>query len=392
SLMGTIAYMSPEQALGMDVDSRSDVFSFGVCLFELITGRLPFEAPNDAALITKVASARAPELKDSRSDVPAGLELVVQRALKKRVQDRYQKMDEVLADLQAPAHWNPLLTQTRLRTSIRTAVGSSPKRRLRIVTASALLFAVILAGVSLFAWQRINSRYDLPVDKQLAVLHFRNNTKDQAIQTICDGLSEVIPNKLSQLEQFQDSLKVVAASEIADHNVTSVRAARNALGATLALEGSVQRFHERVIVAVSLRETAKQTILAATDVEESIENLPELQKLLVEKIAELLNVHLKPAARVALVAGLPKDPAAYELYLEGRGYLQRYDLVENPDKAIDLFQQALVRDSTYALAHAGKADAYLRKYYRTKEPELVSLARDSGQRAIELNDRLASVH
>src|SRR5262245_46735704 len=109
SLMGTIAYMSPEQALGMDVDSRSDVFSFGVCLFELITGRLPFEAPNDAALITKVASARAPELKDSRSDVPAGLELVVQRAMKKRVEDRYQKMDEVLADLQTPAH--QLLTQ-----------------------------------------------------------------------------------------------------------------------------------------------------------------------------------------------------------------------------------------------------------------------------------------
>src|SRR5262249_21468100 len=104
SVMGTIAYMSPEQALGMDVDARSDVFSFGVCLFELITGRLPFEAPNDAALITKVSSARAPELKDSRSDVPAGLELVVQRAMKKRVEDRYQKMDEVLADLQTPAH------------------------------------------------------------------------------------------------------------------------------------------------------------------------------------------------------------------------------------------------------------------------------------------------
>ena len=260
------------------------------------------------------------------------------------------------------------------------------------MTVSAL-FAAIVAGIFLFSRGCGSSVVtNLPVDKTLAVMRFRNINGDQSIQALCDGLSEVIPTKLSQLEQFQDSLKVVAPSEIVDQNITTVRAARSALGATLALEGSVQLIRDRVIVAVSLRETAKQTILAARNVEVPIEKLPELQSLLVEKIAELLNMQLKPEARVALLAGLPKDPGAYEFYLEGRGYLQRYDLVENPDKALELFQQALARDPSYALAHAGKAEAYLRKYYRTKEPELVNLARDSGQRALQLNKGLASVH
>src|SRR5262249_35216467 len=125
SLMGTIAYMSPEQAMGMEVDARSDVFSFGVCLFELITGRLPFEAPNDAGLITQVASARAPELKDSRNDVPAGLDLVVQRAMRKRAEDRYQSMNDLLRDLQAPGPASASLpiTQTRIRTGIKAPVA-----------------------------------------------------------------------------------------------------------------------------------------------------------------------------------------------------------------------------------------------------------------------------
>src|SRR5262249_48255515 len=99
SLLGTIAYMSPEQALGSDVDERSDVFSFGVVLFELITGRLPFEAANDAALLTKVANARAPKLGDFRPDVPAGLEAIVEKALKKDAATRYRTMSGVVADL-----------------------------------------------------------------------------------------------------------------------------------------------------------------------------------------------------------------------------------------------------------------------------------------------------
>ncbi len=390
TLMGTIAYMSPEQALGMDVDSRSDVFSFGVSLFELITGRLPFEAPNDAALITKVASTRAPELKSIRHDVPANLQLVVQTALKKRAEERYQKMDEVLADLEAPAHRKFPLTQTRLR-SIKAPVGSTPKFWRWVAAVSVVSLAALLAGVLFF----------MPpprTGKQLVVLRLRNVPGDQANQALCDGLTELLTNKLSQLEQLQGSLSVVAASEVLkegkerQQEITSAQAARTALGAALVLEGSVQRIDGRVRVFVSLVDTAKQTILAASDFEAPSEKLSELQESLTWKVPEMLKLHVKPEARRALAAGLPTNPSAYEFYIRGRGYLQRYDRVENLDNAIDAFQQALFRDSTYALAYAGIAEAYLRKYYATKAPELISQARNSAQHAIRLNDALAPVH
>ncbi len=397
-LVGTIAYMSPEQALGIEVDSRSDVFSFGVSLFELITGRLPFEAPNEAALITRVASARAPELRIFRSDVPPALKMVVEKALQKRVEKRYQTMDELLIDLRAPADRSPMLTRTRAGTSVRLPRGIFTRRTFRVAAASILMLAAALAAALYFSLpQRLFDRHLTRAGQRLVVLRLRNVTGDQPNGALCDGLTELLTNKLSQLEQLQGSLSVVAQSEVFKakkdprENITSAEA-RNTLGATLVLEGAVQRIQDRVIVTVSLVETEKQTILAARDVGAPIEKLSELEGPLLEKAAEMLKVQLRPEARRALAAGLPADPGAYEFYLQGRGYLQRYDRVDTLDYALEEFQQALTLDPGYALAHAGMAEAYLRKYKGTKEPELIDLARSSGQRAIQLNDGLAPVH
>ncbi len=397
SLMGTIAYMSPEQALGMEVDARSDVFSFGVCLFEMITGRLPFEAPNDAALITKVASARAPELKEYRGDVPAGLELVLQGAMKKRVEDRYQTMDDVLQDLQGPVPAGLPITQTRIRSTLRPSVRSTPKRARWIAAVSVVSLVALLGGVLFVNWPQRT--------KQLVVLRLRNVSGDPSNQALCDGLTELLTNKLSQVAQLQGQvdklrgpLSVVPASEVlkeakeGKQEVTSAQAARSVHGAALVVEGSVQRMDGRVIVTFSLVDTDKQTILDARDVAVPSEQLSGLQDLLVSKASEMLKVHLKPEARRALAAELPKSASAYELYLQGRGYLQRYDRVDNLDSAIEVFQRALTQDSAYALAYAGLAEAYLRKYKATKAPELISQARNSANRAVELNATLAPVH
>src|SRR5260370_17916212 len=156
SLVGTIAYMSPEQVLGMEVDARSDAFSFGVALFELISGRLPFEAPNDAALLTKIANARVPQLREFRPDVPPELERIVGRALKKRREERYPSMGEVLVDILALREGRP--TQTRLGTRNQVPRVLSPRtpisRRaflggrwfvsLIVATLGALIAAVVL--------------------------------------------------------------------------------------------------------------------------------------------------------------------------------------------------------------------------------------------------------
>jgi serine/threonine-protein kinase len=392
SLMGTIAYMSPEQVLGMDVDARSDVFSFGVSLFELITGRLPFEAPNDAALITRVASARAPELKEFRSNVPANLELVVQTALKKRVEERYQTMDDLLSDLRAPAPPNLEHTQTRARTTVKKRVVPIPKRTLRIAGASILLIAAaIIGGLFPSLRQQFFGGFQLPGDKQLVVLRFRNTTGDPLFQPFCDGLTELITNQLTQLKPVEGSLVVVAPGDVLNLDVTSARKARDVLGANLVLDGSVARMRDRTIITFNLVETANQHILAGHRIEASTDSF-DPQDSIFESVAEMLRVKVKPEARRALAAAQPGEPSAFGLYARGRGYLQRYDLVENLDKAMDVFQQALSRDPSYALAYAGLAEAYLRKYAATKKSELVFLAQDSGQRALQLNDSLAPVH
>ncbi len=397
SLVGTIAYMSPEQAMGIEVDPRSDVFSFGVSLFELIAGRPPFEAPNEAALITRVASSQAPELRSFRSDVPRGLEMVVEKALQKRVEKRYQTMDELLTDLRAPADRNPILTEGRAGTSVKVPRALT-HRTFRVAAASILMLAALIAASLYFSLpKRLFDRHPIRAGQTLAVVRLRNVTGDESNEVLCDGLTELLTNKISQLEQLQGSLSVVAPSEVFKakkdprKNITSAEA-RNTLGATLVLEGAVQRNQDRVIVTVQLIETEKQTILAASDIAAPIEKLSDLEGPLLEKVAEMLNVQLRPEARRTIATGLPVDPGAYEFYLQGRGYLQRFDRVEAMDNALEVFQQALILDPTYALAHAGMAEAYLRKYNDSKEPALINLARFSGQRAIQLNDALAPVH
>jgi len=402
SLMGTIAYMSPEQAMGMEVDARSDVFSFGVCLFELITGRLPFEAPNEAALITKVASARAPELKDSRSDIPAGLDLVVQRAMRKRVEDRYQTMDDVLQALQVPARPNLDITQTRIRPSVGAQVAGTPKRARWIAAVS---LVVLLAGLLVFMRQRQHEREEQQRQqqqspqppKQLVVLRLRNVSKDPSLQPLCDGLTELLTNKLIQVAQLEGQVAVVPASEVIKENkegkqeVTSAKEALRVFGAALVVEGSFQRMGGQVKVGYSLIDTAKQTSVAAGDVTVPEESLSELNDLFLSRASEMLKVRLNAEQRRALPVELPKNTGAYELYVEGR-YLQRYDRLDTLDNAIDFFQKALAKDSTYALGYARLAEAYLRKYNATKADELISQARYNAQRAIELNASLAPVH
>jgi len=238
--------------------------------------------------------------------------------------------------------------------------------------------------------------------KHLAVLRLRNVSGDQSNQALGDGLTELLTNKLSQVAQLQGevdklrgSLSVIPASEVlkgGKQEVTSAQEARSVLGAALMVEGSIQRMDGRVIVTFSLVDTASHTILDSGDVSAPGEQLSQLQDSFLSKVSEMLKVHLKPEARRALAAELPKNPGAYEFYLQGRGHLQRYDRVENLDSAVAVFQKALARDSGYALAYAGLAEAYLRKYNATKAPELISQARNSAHRALELNATLAPVH
>jgi tetratricopeptide (TPR) repeat protein/TolB-like protein len=371
AIVGTTAYMSPEQVRGASVDPRSDVFSFGAILYEMLTGSPAFRGGSAVETGYAVLSSVPGELP---RNVPQELSLIVSRCLEKDPADRYEDAAALAKDLEKILPGGPAARSWRTPRSVPWVIACA--------AAAALL---------VLNWPRPPTSA-IASDRQLAVLPFRSVGGGAPQDAFAAGLSEILTNKLRQIEQYQGTLAVVSAGEVLKENVAGARAAREAFGATIVLGGSVHWSDATALVALDLVETRNQLVLAARDVEVPKDQLANLQTLLVQKAAEMLDVQVQPAARRALGGDATSAAAAYEFYLQGRGYLQRYDRVENVESAVRVFDQAIAIDGSYALAHAGKAEALLRLFQISRDPEVVVRAGASASRAVELNAGLAPVH
>jgi serine/threonine protein kinase/tetratricopeptide (TPR) repeat protein len=392
---GTVSYMAPEQVLGEPSDARSDVYSFGLVLFELSTNRLPFVAATEAGLLKQIVNDTAPPLRKFRPDAPAALEQIIAKALARRREDRYQSMPDLLEDLTQLRRFLEDITGVATET-MHLQLGNPPlqHRRKWIIGGAAVLTTaavpMLLPGVrnriSTWGWFS-----DAGV-KQIAVLPFRSiSASDTGVEALSAGLVEILTNKLTQLEQFQDSLRVIDASEVRKSGATSPQEAWKTLGAPLAITGSVQRSGtNNVVIPVNLVDTRKTVVLAARMLDEPYSE--GTQEELIQKVADMLELHLAPEARRTLSAGLSTVPGAYELYTQGRGYLQRFDKSENLDRAIAVFEKALALDPKYALASSGLAEAWWRKFEVSNNREFLEKARSICLRALDLNPQLAPVH
>jgi len=374
STLGTIGYMAPEQVEGKEADQRSDIFSVGVVLYEMLTGRQPFRKDSNAASLRATTEKTPEPVARYKADVPEGVQQIVDKALEKNQETRYQHIDDLLADLK------------RVKRDMKPASPPPPQRRLYPWLVGILAVVVIAALALLLMPDKV------PAQKHLVVLPFINVGEVVSNQAFCDGLMETLTSKLSQLEQFQGALWVVPASEVRERGIASTRQARRAFGVTLAVTGSVQRIAEKVRMTLNLVDAQQERQLRSLVVEASLANPFALQDSTVIKLAGMLEVELQPEQQRLLMAGGTTVGGAYDFYLQGRGYLQRLERVENIDTAIGLFQQALDEDPRYALAYAGLGEAYWSKYKVSNEPQWVENAIENSQRAVELNDRLAPVH
>ncbi|MFL5273542.1 MAG: protein kinase domain-containing protein [Anaeromyxobacteraceae bacterium] len=384
---GTPAYMAPEQRRGAPEDERSDVYALGALVWQLVTRELPFRAgagARDGEPVPVMRVEAAPELG-------ALLARMLDPDPVKRPRDggevvsALRRIQEELEVAGAPD------AVARVRTRRRARAGVVRRRATAGALAAAVL-AVAVVAVSPSARHRVSDWIRparLPSERRLAVLPFREVGASPADAAFSAGLGEVVTNKLRQLEQFRTAVSVVAASEVLKEKVTSAREARSAFGATLAIGGSVHWERDRVVVTTELVDTGNALVVAARDVE-APRGDPALQARLLERIAEMLDLQLAPDARRKLGEAMPA-PGAYEFYLQGRGYLQRYDRAENLDSAIAVLDAALAQDPAYALAHAGRAEALLRKYDLSKDARFLAEARASARRALDADDRLAPV-
>jgi tetratricopeptide (TPR) repeat protein len=402
TVKGTLAYMSPEQARGHDLDARADIFSFGVVLFELLTGRLPFDSPSETAMHPSFATTPAPRLREFRPEAPEELDRIVARSLEKRREDRYQDAGQMLKELRAVQ--DTLSRETEALTQAFDAASTGPLPAVKYWTRSAkaavaglallalmILLAVAVPGVRQRLWGPRPS--PLPAEQRLAVLPFRN-IGNATSDAVCAGLMDILTSKLTQLEQFQGALRVFSASDVLRERVTSPREAQRAFGATLALDVSAHRDGERLILNANLVDTGTQLQVAAETMEVPAGDLGRAQESLTLAAVRMLNIKLRPEARQALKAGATQVPTAYEFYVQGRGYLQYYAKPENIDSAITVFERALKLDPNYALAYAGLGEARWLKYDRAsnKVVKWVEAAEQDCQQAVRLNSSLPEAH
>ncbi len=382
AVLGTLSYMSPEQARGRPVDHRTDIFSLGVMLYQMVSGELPFRGPHTAAILDKLLYSPTPSIRSSDPSYPDSLERTISRAMAKDPRDRYQSMQEMASDLRAVASGqtvaHPLLNQRR-------------RRSLLVVVAAVVLILLIVLPLRehLQRWLRGPTVGDAIV---LAVLPIVDLDKDKENQSLCDGLTERFVTKFAQLESFGKSLGIISSREVRERGVTSPAAARSILGASLVLEGSLEKIRDIIKLNINLVETKSSRLVDGKICEAAIGDLPELEEDAFEQTLAMLAVKLNPQEEQVLSAGSTRDSEAYNSYLQGLGLMSRFDIGENIDQAIRYFQESIAVDPGFALAHAGLGEAYWRKYARTRDQQWADEALSSSQRAAELDSRIAAVY
>ena len=379
ALIGTTDYMSPEQASGRPVDFRSDQFSFGTMLYEMASGKHPFHRSAAMQTLAAIIADEPESLARVNPAVPAALRTVIERCLKKDPERRYASTRDLLDELD------------KLKTSLHTSGHVRWLRGVAVAAAGVTLATLLAAGY--MERGRLGTAAP-PANRrnELAVLPFANVGADPANQAFADGLVETLTSKLTQLEQSQQAFWVVTASRRISVAGTSVRQAQQSFAATLAITGSVQRSADRLRLTVNLVDANTLRQIDARTLDVDANDIPSMQDGVVIAVTDLLGLRVEPQVREQLAAGGTRVPSAYDYYLQGKGYLQRFENIENIDSAIQLFTSALNADAKFALAHAGLAEAYWRRYEATHDSPFIQKARASCAVALGINGRLSPVH
>jgi TolB-like protein len=301
-VVGTLSCMSPEQAQGKPVDHRSDIFSFGILMYQLFAGEVPFRAPSEAALLHQIVYQPAPAIDEFRAGVPASVERIVMKALEKDPNRRHQTMEELLIDLRAVRQEISAgrASAQSLEETVTIAAPRHVRRKVRLVGAAIAAVCVLAAAFAMpplreRAVQWLHPPRPLPQQKRIAVLPF--TTSDPANQAFSDGLNDIISYKLAQLEQFQGSLMVVAASEVNNRGAKTPSAARDLLGANLAIVGTVVRTGDRCQAFASLVDTRDLVQLRSATIEARLSDPAEVRDRVISRVAQMLDLELTAQAQ-----------------------------------------------------------------------------------------------
>ncbi len=315
SSMGTIAYMSPEQARGEELDARSDLFSLGVVLYEMATGSLPFSGTTAALIFDGILHTVPASAKELNSALPIAFENILGKALEKDPDLRCQTAAELRADLKRLSRD---IEASRKPTGEKTGSGSVVR----------------------------------PVEekrKSVAVLYFENQSGAKEDEYFRDGITEDVVTEISKIAQLQ----IFPRSEMLafrDKPFTAQQVGQQ-LGAAYVLEGSIRRSGSRVRITAQLVEASTRHSVWAERYDRQLEDVFAIQEEIARSIAQALRITLTPQEEKTIARKPTDNPQAYDFYLRGRSYTRR----ENYDYALQMFEQAIELDPNFALAHGGIA-------------------------------------
>ncbi len=405
--VGTAAYMSPEQARGESVDARTDIWSLGVVLYEMVNGKQPFAGDTSQDVI---ASILRDELPSSDSECPESLKWIVKKALRKDREERYQTARELLTDLRGLLHEGQLeaasdrfgesveaAAETRKGTSssaTKSALSLTVKgpNRTRVQYKRVAFIALVSCAtlvLAAIAYHYSTQSRESAIES-LAILPFVNDGGDSETEYLSDGLAETLINSLSQLPR----LRVVARTTVFRYktSATDPQKVGRELGVQAVLTGKVLQRGENLIIQADLVNVADGSQLWGQQYSRQLSDLVVLQNEIAKEISGHLRLRLSGEEQKRVIKHYTDNPDAYQLYLKGIYHANKFTK-EGAQKAIEIFNQAIERDPNYALAYAGLADAYYSSSNMYVPPaEAMPKARAAAMKALALDDTLAEAH
>jgi len=339
--LGTTAYMSPEQARGEHVDQRTDIWSLGVIVFELLTGKLPHAGEFEQAIIYSILNEEPKSPVSIRKDVPLKLEQITMKMLSKNKESRYQDISELLSDL------------NELKLNGKNSNKNEDK-------------------------------------KTIAVLPFENISPDKEADYFADGLAEELITNLSKIKE----IKLIARTNTMRYKGTDkdIKTLGRELGARYIMQGSVRKFREDLRISVQLMDVSQESQLWGETFKGKLEDVFDIQEKVSKEVTAALRVNLSLSEKVGLTKRSTINAEAFDNYLRAREFLYRLTK-SSVQIAIQFFQKAIENDTRYASAYAGLSEAYAHLYFFfVRSDDLLDQAIESGMKALMYDPTLSEAY
>ena len=423
-VMGTAIYMSPEQARGMEVDARTDIFSLGVVIYEMVAGCLPFAGSNSNEIMANVLNDKeALPLARYNQEAPAELERIIGKALRKNRDERYHTVQDLLLDLKAlkqnlefEAHLSrsaPASTRDdRLTASVGQSMAAPAQTapptfedsrahptssaeylvsgiKQHKLAAGLIVIALVIGvvGLSFYLYRR-NTEVAI---ESIAVLPFENQSHDPNSDYLSDGVTESIINSLTQLP----NLKVIARSSVFRYKgkETDPFAIGKELGVRAVLTGRIMQRGDSIVISTELLDVRDNKQLWGEQYSKKVSDLLSVQRDIAKEITGNLRLTLSGEEQSRVGKHYTDNAEAYKLYLQGRFYWNKRT-EESYQTAIDYFRQAIEKDPNYALAYTGIADCYsfLSSQGIRSPQDVFPLAKEAATKAIQIDSSLSEAH